>query len=119
MAETWLVIADREEARIFIEPPGGGELTCLGRMSSGLAEGEPTVFEIREYTRRVARVLDEKAQQGAFTRLKLMAEPKILGTLRMALAPETSTLVCAAFNNVSPGTGKVELVPKRPSVWRR
>jgi protein required for attachment to host cells len=118
---TWILVGDGKRARIFrnegagkgLKPVAGGEfLTELhpnrdlvsdkpGRVQESATTGrhavEPRVdyhrLEKEKFAQGLAKVLDQAAVAGSFTRLVLVAPPRTLGDLRAALAPRTQALV--------------------------
>ncbi|MES1943607.1 host cell attachment-required protein [Salinisphaera sp. PC39] len=54
---------------------------------------DPTRERARHFAAEIADVLDEGRREGRYTRLYLLAEPRLLGQLRDALDTTTRTLV--------------------------
>lgn len=110
---TWIVTADARQARVFSERVRGGELIELDQMRMqaddqdrpaahspratvhdrngpgrhGAGDRNPSREVERRFLKRVASRLVQAASGGQFDRLVLMAPPRALGVLRMALTP--------------------------------
>lgn len=107
---TWVVVADREQARIFEERGRGGplhELEAFGLDATDSAErrhGQATVHDRfgsgrhgseersgltegdRRFARRVADALEEASQCSAFDRLAVFAPARTLGLVQETLS---------------------------------
>lgn len=107
---TWVVVADREQARIFEERGRGGPLRELEAFSLDAADdvehkrGQATVHDRfgagrhgseersglteddRRFARRVAEALEEASQCSAFDRLAVFAPARTLGLVQETLS---------------------------------
>jgi protein required for attachment to host cells len=120
---TWILVADGARARVLrsagrdrhLEAVEGLELAAdharthelmtdrLGRVVEAHGKArhavEPKSDPHRELKRsfaaKLAAILDERLQQGAYHRLVLVAPPKMLGDLRAALSPAVRHAVAA------------------------
>lgn len=123
---TWILVADGARARIFANSgPGKGLQPAVDqefaaelhpsreivsdrpghvRESVGAARHaiEPRVdwhrFEKEKFAKSMAKLLDEAAERGAYSRLVLVAPPRTLGDLRGALNPRTKSLVAGEID---------------------
>lgn len=117
-ADTWIVVADGERARVFeerrrlaelrertdlaitshqdrrAEPGRAGALSHHAR-HGGRANGpsDPARRAEERFLHALARRIDAAASTGAFARLVILAPPLALGVLRQALRPATASLI--------------------------
>lgn len=111
--ETWIVVANKEKARIFEVEKFGSlkEIHTLIHPQSGLKADElysdnmgctteafrmgqhmmepATTYKVKEaiiFARQISKYLDAEKKTGRFTRMFLMAEPSFLGVLRNELS---------------------------------
>lgn len=121
---TWIVIADGDQAKIFVHDGPGKGLRAVkdlsleqerlqareimadkpGRAAAGTAPGaraameyhsDPVDVRERRFVERLADVLDKKHAEGAFERLVIAAAPAALGDLRPALTDEVRNTILA------------------------
>lgn len=117
--ETWVVVANKETARIFevekfgslkeihtmVHPKSGlkvEDMTWdgLGVASDGFRTNHnsmepatsPKMKEAQSFAKQIAKFLELKCNQSKFNRMFLMAEPSFLGVLRRNL--NSNTLRC-------------------------
>lgn len=121
METTWIVVADRSEARLFeSKGPGKGTLQHLrdiphpegrlrtrdmeadksGRMSDSFGtrhalspHHDPEERHTQEFAHHLAGILNKGRNDHAYQKLILVAEPGFLGDLSGALDKHTSALV--------------------------
>lgn len=108
---TWVVVADAETAKVFLERNWGGALVVLGsetlrrdgdegaspgrhlatvRQSAGFGrhgagERDPDREATQRFLRRVARHLEQRLHERAFDALAIIAPPRTLGALKTEL----------------------------------
>jgi protein required for attachment to host cells len=122
MKTAWVLVADEAIARIFEQPPGGGELVPVedltdpdahareaemphGRRAGGggNAQGSATVSagdserhqHAQVFAARIAERLAEHHRQKRYELLHILAAPRLLGYLRKALEPELSGVIAS------------------------
>jgi protein required for attachment to host cells len=125
MKTAWVLVADEAIARIFEQPPGGGELVPVedltdpdahareaemhhaphGRRAGGggNAQGSATVSagdserhqHAQLFAARIAERLAEHHRQKRYELLHILAAPRLLGYLRKALEPELSGVIAS------------------------
>jgi protein required for attachment to host cells len=121
--KTWIVVADGDQAKIFEhDGPGKGlqavkdvnleqdHLRARDIMSDkpgragGTAPGSRTAMDYRtdpvdvrerRFVERLAELLEQKRQDGAFDRLVIAAAPAALGDLRPALGEDLKATILA------------------------
>ncbi len=119
--KTWVVVADRAHARIFLnEGPGTGLVSALdhdlignnlpsheigsdrpGISFSSAGPGrnamaprtDPHVYAGQEFIKQVAKAIKAGLNEHAFEELILVAPPKALGDLRADLDPQAAKLI--------------------------
>lgn len=115
MATTWVLVANRSQARIFCADKPAAELTEIesllheeGRLHEGdLVSDAPGVSsgvagrggnqmnrdeiarhqEAQQFARQICSLLDEGLQQKRFDQFYIVSEPGFLGVLRPQLSP--------------------------------
>jgi protein required for attachment to host cells len=121
---TWIVVADGDQAKIFEHDGPGRGLHAVkalnleqdhlraqdimadkpGRAFSSAGPGsrssvdyrsDPVEVRERRFVERLAQVLEEKRQEGAFDRLVIAAAPAALGDLRPALSEDLKAMILA------------------------
>lgn len=131
MNTTWILVANRAQARLFEHTAAGKGLRLVrdiehpeGRLTNheigsdrpgrsfhkswtgtspmGKEHDEAEQTAIR-FAKQLSLLLDEGRTQHQFTRLVLVAEARFLGQLREALSRETSALVMASLDKDLPG----------------
>lgn len=116
----WVLVADKTRARIFRKPDGHLELIgegvpdetlqaeltnkTVGRGQSGGGRSvhhkyEPHMMQSRQdeftFANDIAEWLDKAVEAGAFDRLVLVAEPRMLGDLREVLSEKVEKRLAA------------------------
>ncbi|MCC7305563.1 MAG: host attachment protein [Alphaproteobacteria bacterium] len=119
----WIIVADSCAARVFTKnghgPLGFGEITpksetvpdlsnkSVGRVAASARGGQRHKYEPRmnksrksalAFAREMAQWLDEKALANQFEQIVLVAAPKTLGILRIALSPQIRDRIIAEVN---------------------
>jgi protein required for attachment to host cells len=112
MKTAWVLVADEAIARIFEQPPGGGELVPVedltdpdahareaemhhaphGRRAGGDSERHQ---HAQVFAARIAERLAEHHRQKRYELLHILAAPRLLGYLRKALEPELSGVIAS------------------------
>lgn len=111
-SETWIVVADGRQARVFVERsrlgplteradlaahaaggarPGPKHATVTGRFGHGRSasqDSDPTAIAEARFLKDFAIRIEAWAADGAFAGLVLVAPPTALGVLRSALGPK-------------------------------
>lgn len=126
MIQNWIVVADAAHARVFqSEGPNcrlrelhnlchpesrmyahqlrtGGEGAVMDSAGFGMHQPDPQTNTSEKHAEHFARELSEflrqKRDDGGFTGLILVAEPKVLGRLRDDLDQRTAQLVVASID---------------------
>jgi protein required for attachment to host cells len=119
---TWVVVADAERIRIFLERRRSGELVELeaermtaadderpeghrhratvhassGAGRHGAGERQPEREAAQRFLHRVARRLEARLHDRAFDALAILAPPRALGLLRSELSGKVSARLTAA-----------------------
>jgi protein required for attachment to host cells len=122
--KTWIVLADGDQAKIFEHDGPGKGLHAVkdvnleqdrlraqdimadkpGRAFSSAGPGsrsavdyrsDPVAVRERRFVEKLADVLEQKRQEGAFDRLVIAAAPTALGDLRPALSEEVKSAILA------------------------
>jgi len=134
---TWILIADGTRARIFrndgpfkgLKPALGREFGAPAPPTRALGSDRPGRvqesagserhamvprvdwhrFEKEKFAKSMARILDEAAKRGAFSRLVLVAPPRTLGDLRNALGARARAMVTAELDKDLTHVTPVEL----------
>lgn len=144
MTMTWILVANRAQARLF-ESPGPGKGPRLvreiehpegrlathelgserpgrsydshgpGRHAMGKEHDAAEQTAIR-FAKRLSLLLEEGRTRNQFTKLVLVAEPRFLGQLRDALSRETATRLAASLDKDLPGIGAQDLARHLDSV---
>jgi len=119
--KTWIIVADGARARVFLNSgPGTGLKSALsqalvadnrpsgeigsdrpGRSFDSAGQGrhamqpssDPHKHEQKAFAHDIAKLLEEKRVQKAYDQVVIIAAPKMLGELRLALSTPTSQLV--------------------------
>jgi protein required for attachment to host cells len=126
MNHTWILVAHRGGARLFVNPGPGKGLTLLrdiphpegrqrdkelgadkpgrsfdshgqGRHALG-KEQSPAEHVSEQFARQLSALLEEGRTGQRYARLVLVAEPRFLGNLRAALTPQTAGLITATLD---------------------
>ncbi len=138
MTTTWILVANRAEARLFtsenhrhsaqllrtIDHPEGRlanreigtdrpgrafDSQGQGRHAMGVEHDEGEQITLR-FAKQLATLLDEGRTQQQFTQLILVVAPRLLGHLRQALSSETGALVIGSLDKDLPGIDANTLV---------
>ncbi len=123
--KTWILVAHRAGARLFESAGSGQALTLLqdlpheqgrlknqelisdrqGRVANGRGghnsyqqAEEPTEHLAVQFTKELAKLLDDGRNQQKYDQLVLVAESRFLGHLRAALSTQTTKLVTASLD---------------------
>jgi len=124
--KTWIIVADGARAQVFLNSgPGSGLEPALsqalvadnrpsgdiasdrpGRSFDSAGEGrhamqpgsDPHKYEQIVFAHDIAKLLGENRTKKAFDQLIIVAAPKMLGALRLALDSATSQLVIGEIN---------------------
>lgn len=124
MKKTWVLLAQRANARLYEQEKTGGELRRVqeiphpeGRLknreitadkSGRLFDSfhtrhtvskspEPKEQMAREFAQHLAQILQHGRTANSYQSLVLVAEPQFLGELRAALDPHTAALVSGSL----------------------
>lgn len=137
MTVTWILVANRAQARLFESAGRGKELQPVreiehpegrlathelgsdrpGRTHDSLGQGRHAMGKEHDaaeqtairFAKQLSVLLEEGRTQSRFTKLVLIAEPRFLGHLRSALSRETAATVVASLDKDLPGIDAKEL----------
>jgi protein required for attachment to host cells len=85
----WVLVAGRDEARIYSSADGVYDLNAV--MPD--AAGKPSILDGTTFSGFVAAVLRDGAREGAYDGLILVAPPDVARDLRHAMGPDIAPLV--------------------------
>lgn len=91
MERHWILIAQEAHTQLFEEGASGPPLFEAFR--------RPTET-LQEFGRRIARAVSDLAAERGLTHFEIFAEPKLLGPIRLSLAPCCSSRLIVASNAV-------------------
>jgi protein required for attachment to host cells len=99
---TWILVANRARAMIFSSCGQECPMTVMERIENpwrDLQDARSSDDQVeRSFGLQLAELLDQKRSEGAFHRLILIAEPKLLSVLSAQISPSTQHLVQVVSN---------------------
>jgi protein required for attachment to host cells len=136
MAATWILVADRSDARVFkqsanrplkrlqhlthpesrmdnreleTDRPGTVSQTIGSGMHGMARETEPKEHEAQLFAKRLTDLLHEARVRGEYDRLWIVAEPGFLGLLRQNLDAPTQKLIVGSLDRNLTHEGDAEV----------
>lgn len=108
IARIWVLVVDRENARIYRKTCDGLEKIAEAK-ADGKKPGRGSFHDDMNFIHGVAGLLDQAVREDAFDRMILVAAPRILGDLRNVLSKSVHIRVMAEVSKELTGLGNKAL----------